>query len=109
MLRGCPTCSTPAREGGLCPRCGAAVPARAAVVLPMLLGLALAGCDGAKVDDSTMTMKALYGTTALPDEDEDGYTETAGDCDDTDAAIHPNAEETAGDGVDSNCDGADDT
>ena len=42
-------------------------------------------------------------------EDEDGYTETAGDCDDTDAAIHPNAEETAGDGVDSNCDGADDT
>ena len=31
------------------------------------------------------------------------------DCDDENPDIYPNAPETAGDGVDSNCDGQDDT
>ena len=109
MLRGCPVCSTPARAGGACPGCGAAIPARS-VVLPVLLGLALAGCDEAKLVD-TSTMIAMYGTVA-GDNDGDGYpsSEAGGsDCDDADETIHPEAEETAGDGVDSNCDGADDT
>lgn len=59
-------------------------------------------------------MVAIYGTevtddTSTADVDEDGWTVAAGDCDDANAAIHPDAEETAGDGVDSNCNDADDT
>ena len=52
------------------------------------------------------------------DADDDGWAaetvtesnaEPGTDCDDTNAAIHPGALETPGDGVDSNCDGNDDT
>jgi hypothetical protein len=43
------------------------------------------------------------------DNDGDGYSEAEGDCDDTNADIYPGAPETPGDGVDSNCDGNDDT
>lgn len=38
------------------------------------------------------------------DDDGDGYSEAAGDCDDGDPAIHPAAQEVV-DGVDNNCDG----
>ena len=38
----------------------------------------------------------------------EGYAVTGTDCDDTDANRHPNATETAGDGIDSNCNGNDD-
>ena len=41
--------------------------------------------------------------------DGDGYTPEDGDCDDDNADVNPGAEETPGDGVDSNCDGEDDT
>ena len=50
-------------------------------------------CDGT-VDEGT----ALY------DDDGDGYTETAGDCDDDDPSAHPGATEWL-DGVDEDCDG----
>lgn len=36
-------------------------------------------------------------------EAEEGFTERGEDCDDTDAAVHPAAEEVCGDGVDNNC------
>ncbi len=36
---------------------------------------------------------------------QDGVVDVAGDCDDSDAAISPNATEAADDGVDANCDG----
>ena len=41
------------------------------------------------------------------DADEDGYTINDGDCDDTDAGIHPDATDTCGDGIDQDCDGSD--
>ena len=37
------------------------------------------------------------------DSDGDGYTTTAGDCDDSDPLVHPNAAERCGDGVDQDC------
>ena len=48
-------------------------------------------------------------TGMFTDYDGDGYSEADGDCDDDNASIHPGAEETPGDGIDSNCDGNDDT
>ena len=44
---------------------------------------------------------------ATDDLDGDGFTVEGGDCDDTDASIHPGAPDVCDDGVDSNCDGLD--
>lgn len=41
------------------------------------------------------------------DDDEDGYTENQGDCDDDNPDVNPGAREICGDGEDQNCDGAD--
>ena len=41
------------------------------------------------------------------DEDGDGWTDLAGDCNDNNASIYPGALEVAGDGVDQDCDGED--
>jgi hypothetical protein len=77
----------------------------------LLLGAALVGLAGC-VDGAKDSFKAVpaYGIaqTGLEDSDGDGYT-VGDDCDDENAAIHPGATETPGDGVDSNCDGEDDT
>ncbi len=43
----------------------------------------------------------------LEDADADGYAILQGDCDDNDSTIHPDLEDTPGDGVDQNCDGDD--
>jgi hypothetical protein len=43
------------------------------------------------------------------DADSDGYFFPGDDCNDNDPNIHPNAAETPGDAIDSNCNGQDDT
>ncbi|MFH1463321.1 MAG: putative metal-binding motif-containing protein [Pseudomonadota bacterium] len=63
-----------------------------------LLSLTLLGCHGhgVKVDDTGGT-----------DEDGDGVTAEAGDCDDGDGEVYPGATDWVGDDVDQNCDGID--
>jgi len=46
-------------------------------------------------------------TIVEADADGDGFTLLDGDCNDGDAAIQPNADDPAGDGIDGNCDAAD--
>ncbi len=71
------------------------------------------GGHGGSTTTPSSSFVAAYGvSTGGPDLDGDGYFDQAfggNDCDDMDAMIHPNATETPGDGVDSNCDGKDDT
>lgn len=92
-----------------CPHCGLVVQTEQDMSVrasagAVLMGLLLTGCDGNLGGDDAV---ALYGMEVL-DQDGDGYFEDE-DCDDSDDTIHPEAEETPGDGVDSNCDGEDDT
>ncbi len=58
--------------------------------------------------DGTLLDTWSYGAQdpAETDDDGDGYTENQGDCDDGDAAVHPDAAEDCGDGIDNDCDGA---
>ena len=55
------------------------------------------------------TGSTFVDTSSTEDVDGDGYSPSTGDCDDTVSSVYPTADETMGDGVDSNCDGEDDT
>ena len=90
--------------------CQSTQPAKPISGLAIATLLGLTACDAKPSDTVT---QALYGAevvdTAYMDFDGDGYTPDDGDCDDDNADVNPGAEETPGDGVDSNCDGEDDT
>lgn len=60
-------------------------------------------------DGSRSDMGSFGGPEALDkDSDNDGFKPSDGDCDESDASVYPGADETWYDGIDSNCDGADD-
>lgn len=86
-----------------CAHCGATRTSSGrpgALAAALLLGLAFVpgGCHSGQ---------AIYGVE-LVDADGDGFVDGE-DCDDDNVEINPDAEETPGDDVDSNCDGEDDT
>lgn len=69
------------------------------------------GSDEALGSDSTITTLytndgETYRKGSCTDADDDGYSADL-DCDDTDATIHPGAEETCDDGIDQDCNGVD--
>ncbi|MCB9761029.1 MAG: putative metal-binding motif-containing protein [Alphaproteobacteria bacterium] len=101
----------------VCPHCDATLRvchgnplARTTAAVLMGLGTMSAGCWWIKPQpDYGVPETGWMDDTGEVDFDGDGWTVSDGDCDDTNADIHPDATETPGDTIDSNCDGADDT
>ena len=61
------------------------------------------------LEDAVYCLQVLADIRNHPDidDDQDGFTEHQGDCDDTEKAIYPGAPETCGDGIDQDCDTTD--
>lgn len=108
----CPQCGNLVKARDRCPGCSTSV-FRSKTSAALVLGLSLA-CAGGPMEP----MNTIYGAPdsfdvpdappPLDDADQDGSNAEA-DCDDADAKRFPGNTETAGDGVDSNCNGDDDT
>jgi hypothetical protein len=72
-------------------------------ILPFVAVALLGGCDKADDTGSTGTDSWCCSNEGwYLDEDEDGFWED--DCDDTDPAVNPGADEVCGDEIDNNCD-----
>ena len=104
-LTACPACGQHVLSAACsCAHCGAKLKdcALRATAAAALMGLSLGGC--------VMHGEPEYGVVvSYDDEDGDGYYAQTDDCDDNDAAINPGAIDTVDDGIDSNCDGDDNT
>ncbi|MCA9541279.1 MAG: OmpA family protein, partial [Myxococcales bacterium] len=77
---------------------------------PLFACLAAAVAFGCEKDDAGAAdagPRPDMGRNPLLDLDTDGYPPSEGDCDDDDPAIHPDATEICGDGIDQDCSGAD--
>ena len=55
--------------------------------------------------DAQVYFRITVNPVVEPDGDGDGYTPSEGDCDDSNPAVHPGAEELCHDGLDNDCDG----
>ena len=109
-LHPCARCGAHVFEDGTpCPSCGAAPSPARLTAAAALMGLALVACGDKDGGDSVVS--DLYGVvdTSYVDDDGDGYAVRDGDCDDNNAAVNPGAVETTDDGLDSDCDGEDNT
>jgi len=60
--------------------------------------------DTGTVDTGTVDSGTAWWTGTEGDADGDGFTEAAGDCDDADARVHPDADDVC-DGLDNDCNG----
>jgi hypothetical protein len=60
-------------------------------------------CVDANGNSPIQSLVKLVPVRALTDDDKDGFSEVQGDCNDQNAAIHPNASEICTDGIDNNC------
>ncbi len=60
-------------------------------------------CVDANGNSPIQSLVKLVPVRALTDDDKDGFSEVQGDCNDQNAAIHPNAPEICTDGIDNNC------
>ena len=58
-------------------------------------------------DSNEVCLTLIQEDPNVIDDDNDGFTENQGDCNDADATIHPGAAEVCGDGIDQDCDGSD--
>src|SRR6187200_707628 len=108
-MKPCAACGCHHREAEACPHCGSSPVGRTAAAA--LLGLGLIGlpaCVSMYGLEVTDKHRGDTADTAVVDLDRDGWGADE-DCAPDDPSIHPEAEETPGDGVDSDCDGADDT
>ena len=92
----CPFCRPSLRAGPL-----------PTVVVLALCVAAMGGCVMGK--DASFDGFGGADTESTADNDGDGFSPADGDCDDEDESRFPEAAEVIGDGVDSNCDGEDDT
>ncbi len=120
MLPVCSSCGQYVRSADVsCPFCDARLAhAAPGMRLPsassVALGLSLVALNACFVGVAKYGVAPMDDTVDMGggDADEDGYvSEDQGgdDCNDDDPAVHPDADETPGDAVDSNCDGEDDT
>ena len=112
----CYTCNEHHYTTDVCPNKPNGYKRSKSLALVALLGLTACGEEPKDTAEDTgmvseTGMADLYGVpdTGSWDNDGDGYTSDDGDCDDDNADVNPGAEEIPGDGVDSNCNGEDDT
>ena len=118
-MKACSACGCYCRSAeAACPHCGASMTTsigskRTTAALLLGLAIGLNGCPmQSKYGVPDTGAQAEYGvpdTAQYADADDDGWSRADGDCNDDDDTIHPEATETADDGIDSNCDGADNT
>lgn len=106
----CSVCETFLPAGVRCFSCGLGSSGAARVLGLALMSAGLAACQsmyGIAVVKPTLD-SFDSGDTALRDRDEDGFASDV-DCNDHDPQVFPGAPDTPGDGLDTNCDGFDDT